>query len=74
GHLGRLGGSLDSAVQAYNQTVGSLESRVLVSARRLSDLKVVDAELPSPEPIDLATRVPQAAELVDDTRRFAAGG
>ena len=75
GHLGKLGGSLDSAVQAYNQTVGSLESRVLVSARRLSDLKVVDAELPSPGRIDLAARAPQAPELVDgDTPRFAAGG
>jgi DNA recombination protein RmuC len=82
-HFARLGGSLDSAVQAYNQTLGSLESRVLVSARRLNDLKVADSDLPSPEPIDLAARVPQAAELVDqaeelvdvdDTRRFAAGG
>lgn len=75
GHLARLGGSLDTAVRAYNQTVGSLETRVLVSARRLSDLKVVSDDLPSPEPVDLAARVPQAPELVGlgDTPRAASG-
>src|ERR1700753_500094 len=44
-HVDQLGRSLTKTVQAYNQTVGSLESRVLVSARRLSQLGVVDAEL-----------------------------
>jgi DNA recombination protein RmuC len=75
GHLSRLGGSLDSAVLAYNQTVGSLETRVLVSARRLSDLKVVSADLPSPDPVDLAARIPQAPELVGllDTPQAASG-
>lgn len=43
GHLSRLGASLDAAVGAYNKTIGSLESRVLVSARRLADLGVVTA-------------------------------
>src|SRR6202012_2748261 len=47
-HLAR---SLTRTVQAYNQTVGSLESRVLVSARRLSQLGVVDAELAVPAPV-----------------------
>lgn len=65
GHLSKVGSSLESAVKAYNGAVGSLESRVLVTARRLSDLKVVDAELPAPAPVDLAPRVPQAAELAD---------
>jgi DNA recombination protein RmuC len=49
---------LDGAVQAYNEAAGSLESRVLVSARRLRDLKVTTQdELASPEPIDTVPRV-----------------
>ena len=42
GHLGKLGRSLDTAVAAYNQAVGSWESRVLVAARRFEELDVTD--------------------------------
>ena len=42
GHLARLGRSLTRGRRSYNQTVGSLESRVLVSARRLATLGTVD--------------------------------
>lgn len=42
GHLDKVGRSLSAAVTAYNAGVGTLESRVLVSARRLADLAVVD--------------------------------
>ena len=49
---------LDGAVQAYNEAAGSFESRVLVSARRLKELKVTTAdELPPAEPIDTVPRV-----------------
>jgi DNA recombination protein RmuC len=49
---------LDGAVQAYNEAAGSFEARVLVSARRLKDLKVTTAEeLPAAEPIDTVPRV-----------------
>lgn len=70
GHLGRLGTALDSAVGQYNSTVGSLESRVLVSARRLATLGVVeavddaDSGLPTPRLVTSATRPMTAAELV----------
>ncbi|WP_448059394.1 DNA recombination protein RmuC [Cellulomonas hominis] len=65
GHLTRLGRSLDSAVGAYNQSVSSLESRVLVTARRLADLKVVDGPLDAPAQIDRVARRLQAPELTE---------
>src|ERR1700684_3658348 len=62
-NVDQLGRSLTRTVQAYNQTVGSLESRVLVSARRLSQLGVIDAELASPAPVEEVARGVAAAEL-----------
>ena len=46
-HLDGLGRSINGSVTAYNRAVGSLESRVLVSARRFRELHVSDDELPS---------------------------
>ena len=63
-HLERVGKSLTSAVGSYNQAVGTLETRVLVSARRLAALGVVDAELSAPEPISDTPRPLAAPELV----------
>jgi DNA recombination protein RmuC len=63
-HMDRLGRTLTTAVSAYNQTVGSLEGRVLVSARKLNDLGVVDAELTAPAPVEETTRALSAPELV----------
>jgi DNA anti-recombination protein RmuC len=65
-HLDELGKSLSGAVKSYNRTVGSLESRVLVSARRLGDLGVVEGELTAPRPVEETTRALSAAELVGD--------
>jgi DNA recombination protein RmuC len=61
GHLTGLGAGLERAVQSYNQTVRSMETRVLVSARRFTDLGVTGEELPVPEQVDLLPRRPQAA-------------
>jgi DNA recombination protein RmuC len=66
GHLAKMGSSLESSVRAYNQAIGSLESRVLVTARRFHELKVVDEPASAPPTIDLAPRLPQAAELIDE--------
>ncbi|REF35599.1 DNA recombination protein RmuC [Thermasporomyces composti] len=63
-HLDRLGRSLAGAVGAYNEAIGSLETRVLVTARRLRDLKVTAEELENPTPVDQAVRPLAAAELV----------
>jgi DNA recombination protein RmuC len=68
GHFMKLGRSLESSVKAYNDTVGSMESRVLVTARKLSEHGVVaaDQELPEPEQIETAPRSAQALEAEDD--------
>jgi DNA recombination protein RmuC len=67
-HIARLGSQLDKTVKSYNQTVSSLESRVLVSARKLTELQVSDEELTPPEQITEAPRNLQAAELVASAR------
>jgi DNA recombination protein RmuC len=66
GHLDRLGRSLTGAVAAYNKTVGSLETRVLVSARKFADLQVADTALESPAAVTDAARPLTAAELLDE--------
>ncbi|HET6693305.1 MAG TPA: DNA recombination protein RmuC [Pedococcus sp.] len=64
-HLDKVGRSLSGAVSAYNSTVGSLESRVMVSARRFSDLEVGGEELPPPQLVELSPRVPTTEELAE---------
>ncbi|MEP6697566.1 MAG: DNA recombination protein RmuC [Pseudonocardiales bacterium] len=64
GHMSKLGGQLTSAVTSYNVAVASLESRVLVSARKFSDLKVTDDELPGLRQVELVVHHVQAPELV----------
>jgi DNA recombination protein RmuC len=64
GHLDKLGRALTGAVTAYNSSIGSLESRVLVSSRRFADLGVVGSTVDAPALVDLSPRVPTPAELV----------
>lgn len=68
-HVGKLGTSLGAAVTAYNRAVGSLESRVLVSARKLAEMGVSDRDLTAPAQVELAPRQPQAPELLDEAMR-----
>ncbi|GAC1318621.1 MAG: hypothetical protein NVSMB12_17520 [Acidimicrobiales bacterium] len=62
-HVGAVGKALDKAVEAYNKQVGSLESRVLVSARTLAALEMGDGEMPAIEPVERTARVLQSEEL-----------
>jgi DNA recombination protein RmuC len=63
-HMAKLGVQLDRAVSTYNQTVGSLERRVLPAARRFSELGADGGrEIPVLEPVEKSTQVPQALEL-----------
>jgi DNA recombination protein RmuC len=72
-HVDRLGKALTSAVTTYNQAVGSLESRVLVSARRFSQLGLVDTELASPGLVEETTRALSAPELIAEIAGAGAG-
>jgi DNA recombination protein RmuC len=57
-HWNRLGRSLERAVEAYNGAVGSLESRVLASARKFADLKTapLGVEIAELEPVEKSVR------------------
>ncbi|WP_420608493.1 DNA recombination protein RmuC [Candidatus Poriferisodalis sp.] len=64
-HVDKMGRGLRSAVGAYNDSVGSLQSRVLPQAKRFRDLGSVTGgdELDEPNPIELDVRAVTAAEL-----------
>lgn len=88
-HVDKLGKSLSSAVGSYNDAVGSLEGRVLTQARKLNDMKVIDADLATPRSIEAMPRPLSAPEFrppssegsnllvlpgVEDTERASASG
>ena len=54
---------LESATKAYNEMVGSVESRVLPTLRRFSELGVSSDELPEVRPVESAARTITANEL-----------
>jgi DNA recombination protein RmuC len=57
GHITQVGTGLDRAVESYNKAVGSLESRVLVSARKFAELGASVAEdIPPLAPIETTAR------------------
>jgi DNA recombination protein RmuC len=65
GLLGTLGSRLNSAVRAYNETVGSYEARVLPGARRFAEHGAASSgrELPKSEQVTIAARSVEAAEV-----------
>jgi DNA recombination protein RmuC len=71
GYFAKLGTSLGSAVTAYNRAMGSLESRVLVSARRLADLGVSGDPLVEPVQLEVAARTLQSPEFSEELDQLA---
>ena len=64
-HATKMGASLQKSVESYNALVGALESRVLVTARKMHDLGLVEAVIPEVQPVEQAPRPLTAAELLD---------
>ena len=66
-HWVKLGRSLDRAVESYNAAVGSLESRVLVSARRFVELETTPfgVDIEELSPVDKTARALQGPGLFD---------
>jgi DNA recombination protein RmuC len=63
----QVGDKLGKAVEAYNKSVGTLETRVLVTARKFEDLRAAPdgEEIEAPEPVDTVPRPLTAKELVE---------
>ncbi len=62
-HFSKLGRSLDSAVDHYNATVGTLEARVLPSARKIRELRGDQAKEIEVQPLEHQTRRLSAPEF-----------
>ncbi len=65
-HFAKLGRTLGGAVDAYNQTVGSLERQVLPQARRFEQHGITGIEAPEIQPVASQPRALAAAELIGD--------
>ena len=73
-HFGTVGARLDAAVDAYNKAAGSLESRVLVSARRFKDLgSSNDKEIEILAPVEKTARTLQATDFAGCQLSFPEG-
>jgi len=67
GDLAKLGESLDKSVAVYNQTIGSVESRVLVTARKFKELGGLEEDgVGELEPVERIVREIAAPELLAD--------
>jgi DNA recombination protein RmuC len=65
-HFAGVGKGLNSAVAAYNKAVGSLEGRVLVTARRFADMGVIgtgEKDIAPSLTVDAVPRALQSPEL-----------
>jgi DNA recombination protein RmuC len=66
-HFAKVGRGLETAVRSYNETVGSLETRVLPSARKFKEHGISPAgELAPLNIVDRSVRMVNAAELVPE--------
>lgn len=66
GHWSKMGRSLNGAVEAYNKGMGSFETRVLVTARKLKEMGITQGEvtLEPIETVDSSPRLPAVEEVL----------
>ena len=62
-HLGKVGRSLDSSVAAFNEAVGSLQSRVMVTARKFEDLGLAGTTVEDVEQLTRRARTLEEDEI-----------
>jgi DNA recombination protein RmuC len=65
-HFEDMRKALVRAVDSYNDAIGSLEGRVLVSARRFRDLGIAGDELPEAQTVQLGARRLNAPEMAGE--------
>jgi DNA recombination protein RmuC len=63
-HATKMGASLQKSVESYNALVGTLESRVMVTARKMHELGLADGQPPIISPVETPARPLTAAELI----------
>jgi DNA recombination protein RmuC len=75
-HWSKLGRNLDNAVEAFNSAAGTLERRVLVTARKFEELEAapLGVSLETPAAIDTVTRMLQAPEMAGQAETEARNG
>lgn len=61
-HFTKMGRSLGSAVEAYNKGIGSLETRVLVTARKFKELGAASTNLDA-EVLEMIEKIPRTLQL-----------
>jgi len=64
-HLHRTGNGLDTAIRAYNDAIGSLESRLLPAGRRMKEMGAATTDIQVPNSIDRQVRTPGQLAFVD---------
>jgi DNA recombination protein RmuC len=62
-HVNKMGGNLSRAVDAFNEMVGSLEHRVMISARKFKELGVAGKEFPE---IQLIEKIPIKSQTTEN--------
>jgi DNA recombination protein RmuC len=65
-YIGDIGKGLEKSVASYNKTIGSIEARLLPSARRMCELQVSSELITEPKTLEEALRGFSKAELVQD--------
>jgi DNA recombination protein RmuC len=66
-HLQRTGNGLETAIRAYNDAIGSLESRLIPSARRFKEMGAATVDIQVPNTVDRRVRTVGQLEFVDIT-------